>query len=164
MPPRELPPDQMLEMLESAPSRIATAAEMLTPAQLHTAPGAGEWSVNDVLAHLRACADVWGGAIARILSEDHPTIRAIDPRNYMVQTNYPDLRFHESFQAFSEQRLELLQTLGPLSAADWQRDATLTGAGRPLNYTVTKYVRRIVLHERAHLKQIERSAQTVSDQ
>jgi hypothetical protein len=26
-----------------------------------------EWSAVEVLAHLRACGDVWGGCIARIL-------------------------------------------------------------------------------------------------
>lgn len=154
----------MLDMLESAPVRISAAVATLTPTQTHAAPQAGEWSVNDVLAHLRACADVWGGAIARILAEDHPTIRARDPRNYMVETNYPELRFQESFQVFNEQRLELLQTLRALSSDDWERGATLTGAGRPLHYTVTTYVRRIVVHERAHLKQIERTAQTVGNQ
>jgi uncharacterized damage-inducible protein DinB len=162
VPSRELTPDQMLTMLESAPVRMTAAVLDLTLAQLHAAPEDGEWSVNDVLAHLRACADVWGGAIERILTEDHPTIRAMDPRTWMQQTNYPSLEFPASFQAFAEQRSQLLETLRRLTVEDWEREATLTGAGRALQYTVSKYVRRIVLHERSHLKQIERAARAVS--
>jgi len=43
-------------------------------AQLHTAPNPGEWSADQVLAHLRACADVWGGNILRMISEDRPAM------------------------------------------------------------------------------------------
>src|SRR5262245_49175028 len=45
----------------------------LVPELLHTAPAPHEWSAVDVLAHLRACADVWGNCIAEIIAHDHPT-------------------------------------------------------------------------------------------
>ena len=50
----------MLTMLAEMPSRIAVLTEGLTPAQLLAPPEPGEWSARDVLAHLRACADMWG--------------------------------------------------------------------------------------------------------
>ncbi len=53
--------------------------EGLTPVQLHTAPEPGSWSVNDVLAHLRACHDVFGGNILRIVAEDTPTFKGGTP-------------------------------------------------------------------------------------
>ena len=67
---RPLTPAQLLPRLAAAPTRIAALTEGLTPAELRAAPGEGEWSATDVLAHLRACADVWGGCIARLLAED----------------------------------------------------------------------------------------------
>src|SRR5438270_1388745 len=101
-------------MLTEAPQRIAALTGYLEPAQLRTAPGPDEWSANDVLAHLRSCADVWGDCIAVILAEDRPTLRAIDPRTWIKRTNYPDLDFRPSLQAFTEQRAALLAVLEAL--------------------------------------------------
>src|SRR5690348_494140 len=50
--------EQMLALLAAAPPRLAALTTDLAPAQLRTAPTPGEWSANEVLAHLRACADV----------------------------------------------------------------------------------------------------------
>lgn len=152
--------EQALGMLAAAPERIATMTEGLSPARLRTPPAPGEWSPNDVLAHLRACADVWGGCIARILAEEHPTLRAIDPRTWMTRTDYPNLPFAESLQAYTTQRAELVATLEPLTAKQWARVATMTGSGRPIDRTVLSFARRLAIHERSHLKQIGRAAST----
>jgi hypothetical protein len=47
-----------------------------------------------------------------MLDQDHPTVLYISPRSYIRKTNYPDLAFHESFQAYKKQRNELLRRLG----------------------------------------------------
>ena len=158
---KPLPVSQILTMLEDAPRRIADAAEDLTPVHLRTALEEGSWSVNDVLAHLRACVDIWGGAIATILAEDYPTIRAINPRTWIKQTDYPDQQFHPSFKEFSAQRSDLLEILRNLSDEDWNRAALITGAGKPIERTLYGFANRIAIHERAHLKQIERAARAV---
>src|SRR4029078_11057977 len=85
--------EQILNVLAETPARIAALTADLTPEQLRTAPGEREWSVSEVLAHLRSCADVWGVCIARILAEEHPTLRAIDPRARTLQTDYPAQEF-----------------------------------------------------------------------
>jgi hypothetical protein len=36
----------------------------------------------------------------------------------------------------------------------WSRDATFTGAGKPVERTVLSQAQRIAVHERAHLKQV----------
>ena len=84
MPSRSLTIEQILTLLAETPPRIAALTAKLAPAQLHTAPDPGEWSANDVLAHLRACADMWGNCIVTIIAEDTPTIRAVNPRTRIV--------------------------------------------------------------------------------
>jgi hypothetical protein len=64
----------------AAPPRLAALTADVSPARLRATLGPGEWSANDVLAHLRACADVWGGCIVTMLADDHPTLRAVNPR------------------------------------------------------------------------------------
>jgi hypothetical protein len=153
--------EQTLALLAAAPRRIAELTADLTPAQLRTSPGPEEWSATEVLAHLRACADQWGGSIMSMLAEDHPTLRAINPRTWIKQTAYPELEFQPSFRAFAAQRAELLELLQPLPPDAWSRGSTMTGAGAPLERTVLSQAQRLAVHERPHLKQIESIVKTL---
>lgn len=153
--------EQILTMLAGAPPRIAALTAGLAPAQLHAAPNPDEWSANDMLAHLRSCADVWGRCIEVILAQDRPTIRAINPRTWIKQTDYPEQKFQPSLRAFTTQRNKLLAVLKPLTPEDWLRPATVTGAGKPLVRTVLSYAEGLALHERPHLKQIQRIVLTL---
>lgn len=161
MPNRSLPIEQILTLLVEAPPRIAALSAGLAPAQLQTAPNPAEWSANDVLAHLRACADMWGNCIATIIAEDRPTIRAVNPRTWIKKTAYLDLEFRPSLRSFTTQRTNLLAVLKPLPHEGWSRTATVTGAGKPLVRTVLYYADSLARHERPHLKQIERIVNTV---
>ena len=161
MPERALPREQILAVLADAPRRIAALTAGLSPAQLRAAPHAEAWSANEVLAHLRSCADVWGGCIATLLTEDGPVVKAVNPRTWIKQTNYPTLAFRQSLRAFAAQREELLAVLGPQPPRAWSRSATVTGAGKVLVRTVHFYAQWLAVHERPHLKQIGRIAQTL---
>jgi DinB family protein len=150
--------EQVLSLLEEAPGRIGELTAGLTPAQLRRRPGPEEWSANEVLAHLRACADVWGGCIRTILQHDVPTIRAVDPRTWMESTDYVSLQFAPSLAAFTKQRRELLKVLQGLTRKDWSRKAIVTGAGAVLERSVLTYGTRLARHERSHRKQFKRIA------
>jgi hypothetical protein len=153
--------EQILTLLAEAPPRINALTADLTPAQLQTTPNHDEWSVNEVLAHLRACADVWGNCIVTMLAEDTPTLRAVNPRTWIKQTDYHELEFQPSLRAFARQRADLLAILEPLPPEGWSRAATVTGAGKPLERTVLFYARWLAEHERPHVKQIARIFNTI---
>lgn len=153
--------DQALTMLAEAPAQIATLTDGLSPASLRRRPSPDEWSVTDVLAHLRSCADMWGDGITRILDADHPTFRAINPRTWMERTDYPDLEFRPSFDAFTAQRADLMSVLRALSPEEWARSGTVTGAGKPIERTVESFAVRLAIHERPHIKQIKRIASQI---
>lgn len=153
---RPLTIKQALTLLAETPQRLAALTAGVSAEALRTRPARHEWSVNDVLAHLRSCADVWGNCMKAMLEEDRPTLRAVNPTAWIKQTNYLQLEFQPSLHAFTTQRAELLAILNPLSPEDWLRAATVTGAGKVLERTVLSYVQRMALHERPHVKQIER--------
>jgi hypothetical protein len=155
--------EEVLSLLAQTPTNIATLTDSLTPAQLRIAPGSDEWSANDVLAHLRSCADMWGGYMRRILAEDRPTLRVVNPRAWIKQTDYLELEFAPSLRAFTTQRTVLLAILEPLSPNDWARTATVTGAGSPLQKTVLDYADRLARHEQPHIQQIERIAKALRE-
>jgi uncharacterized damage-inducible protein DinB len=156
------PIEKILTILRETPSRIAEITAELTPAQLHTAPGVGEWSANEVLAHLRACNEVWGDFyIMTILAQDNPTIKAINPRRWIKSTNYLEQEFQPSLRAFAKQRRKLLSVLEPLPAKDWTRTNTLVGAGKPLQQTLMSHADGLARHEHRHLKQFQRVVESV---
>jgi hypothetical protein len=156
VPSRSLTIEQVLALLAETPPRLEALTADLAPAQLLTAPNHDEWSANDVLAHLRACADVWGGCIATILAEERPTLRAVNPRTWIMQTDYRELEFQLSLRAFAAQRAALLVVLEALPPEGWSRAVTVTGAGKMLERTVMFYARWLAEHERPHVKQIAR--------
>ena len=161
MPGKYLPIEQILAILRETPARFAALTTGMTPVQLRTPPGPGEWSANEVLAHLRACNDMWGGAIREILIRDRPTIKAINPRRWIEQTDYRQQGFQPSLRIFIAQRAKLVSVLESISQKDWSRTATVTGAGKPLQLTVLSYADRMARHERPHVSQIERLAETL---
>jgi hypothetical protein len=147
----------VLTALSETPKQIARIARGRSDEQLHRKPGPEAWSAQEILAHLRACAEVWGRSIERMLAEDDPTIRYVSPRGWIKKTDYLRRSFHESLGAFSQRRVALVKTLGGLAAIDWSRSAkfTVTTLGREA--TVLSYARRIADHEVQHLGQLERT-------
>jgi hypothetical protein len=154
---------EILALLRENPVQLTGLTAGLTPDQLRTPPAPDAWTLTDILAHLRACADVWGDCITTMLAEEHPTIRAINPRAWITRTDYRALEFAPSFAAFSAQRDDLLTTLDVLTPEQWERRATITGAGAPLTRDVRFYAQWLARHERSHLKEFARVAQAVRE-
>jgi hypothetical protein len=154
---------QILSILRDTPDRLSDLAGDLTETQLHTSPEPGEWSVTEIAAHLRSCADVWGHVIETIITIDHPTIRAVSPTTWIRSTDYPEQAFASSWQAFTTQRDRLLALLEQLPAKDWSRSATVLGGGRPLELTVHSYAARLARHERTHWRQVAKTVKAVLD-
>lgn len=161
MPRRLLTIEQVLTLLPETPPRIAALTAGLVPDQLHATPTDGGWSANEVLAHLRACADVWGTCIVTMVTHDRPTLRAVNPRTSIRQTDYLAQDFLPSLQAFATQRADLLAVLKPLAPEGWSRTAIVTGAGAVLERTVLFYAQWMARHERPHLKQMQRIVNTL---
>jgi hypothetical protein len=143
--------EKYLNFLEESPRRIRTLSKGIDGARLQFRLDNKTWSANDILAHLRSCADVWGDSIDRMLMEDNPTVPYRHPRQWVKKTNYPELPFRASFQAFVKQRRRLLKILKSLSFEDWSRGATIKNR----EHTVFTQARRMALHEQVHCGQIE---------
>ena len=154
--------EQILTILHDTPGRLSGLTGDLTEAQLHAAPEPGEWSVTEIVAHLRSCSDVWGAAIGTIAATDHPTIRAVSPTTWIKNTDYRELTLASSLQAFRKQRDQLLALLGQLPEPGWARSATVVGGGRPLELTVHSYAGRLARHERTHWRQVAKTVRAVA--
>ncbi len=155
------PVEKILTILSEDPARIAETTNGLTETQLRTPPADNEWSINAILAHLRACSDVWGGHIQLILVEDTPTLIGVNPRTWMKKTNYLELDFASSFKAFTRQREELLALLTKIQPADWNRAARVQAWGQVNTKTLLGYADGLARHEKSHVRQIEATSAEV---
>jgi hypothetical protein len=143
--------DKVLQLLTETPRRIAAATSAVEPERLQAKADAQSWSVNEILAHLRACVDVWGETIDRMLTQEQPTLRHISPRTYLRKTHYVEIPFAESWALFVAKRTALLAQLQPLTFEQWSRSATI----KDRQHTVFSQARRMSLHEEGHCAQIE---------
>ncbi len=147
--------EKVLQLLAKTTRRIAALSNNLDNASLNFKPDDVSWSANDILAHLRACADVRSKSIMAMLSQEHPTLRHISPRTWMKKTDYAKQDFHVSFEAFTKQRNELLKLLKSLKNKDWSRGATFTAITKGREQTVFSHANIIAQHEDEHCNQIE---------
>src|SRR5262245_52095805 len=153
--------ESVLRLLAATPRRIASLSRDVEISKMHFKPHPDSWSANDILAHLRACADVWGKSIVEMILRDHPKLRYISPRSWIRKTDYLELEFRGSLKAFTDQRRELLRVLKGLSMAGWSRGATFTGTTRGREATVFSYAQRVAEHEAKHCGQIEAVLRTI---
>ncbi len=147
---------QILALLAQTPVRIAQLTRDVPSQRLQLRSEAEPWSVSDILAHVRACADSWSSSIRAMLTHDNPTLRYRSPRLLMHKPHYQAIAFEAALAAFTQERQTLMAELAALDEAGWQRRATFTGTSpRQRDQTVLRYAERIISHEQPHLVQIE---------
>lgn len=147
----------VLTALSETPKQIARVSRGCSEQQLHRKHEADAWSAQEIVAHLRACAEVWGHSIERMLAEEHPTIRYVSPRGWIKKTDYLQQSVRDSLAALSHRRIILVKTLSGLDAIDWSLGATFTATTLGREGTVLSYARRIADHEAQHLGQLQRT-------
>lgn len=143
--------EKYLAILASTPQRIQQATKGLEETRLQFKSDRSSWSLNDILAHLRSCADLWTHSIYAMLAEHEPEFSDINERKWAKVTRYAEVPFSESFQAYSLQRANLLRILQTLPFESWERQAIIFGR----KHTVFTQTRRMAKHEQEHTEQIE---------
>ena len=158
MPAPLLTVDEIMAILPATVPRLSKLTDGLTEAQLNAAPEPGEWSATVLLAHLRACQDVLGVNIVRILREDRPAWKRKSPREWHRKSVYNEWAFGPAFEAFAQGRGELLADLNSARQEDWERIAVVTvQPNRVLEQSARFFGDWLAAHEREHLEQIARA-------
>jgi hypothetical protein len=140
-----------LSIISETPERIGLLVKGLEEARLHHRADAKSWSVNEILAHLRSCADLWTHSIYAMLAEKEPSFSDINERKWAKVTRYAELPFNQSSQAYSLQRESLVRVLKDLPFDSWERSAMIFER----RHTVFTQTRRMAKHETEHLEQME---------
>src|SRR5437899_6560941 len=116
---------RLLDLLRDAPLRIASATQGVDPARLRQRTTDEPWSINDVLAHIRAAADNRERYIDAMAAGRHATLSYRSARSELARTDYLDLSFLDNLGAFASKRAGLVKRLEALRMEDWSRGSTI---------------------------------------
>ena len=81
----KLSPDQLIGKVQEAMAQLRTAASAVPPARFNDPPAPGEWSANEVMAHVVEAGRHFGNAIVRILDGQAPG----EPRDVAARDTAP---------------------------------------------------------------------------
>ncbi len=140
-----------LKQLADNPLAIRAMIAGLSADGLRWSSGKKDWSVVDILAHLRACSDVWCFSIYAMLAENQPVLPLLDEHRWAKVLGYAALSFEVSFNVFRVQREKLLRALLTINIEAWERTANIGGH----NHSVFSETRCLALHEVEHLNQFQ---------
>ena len=143
--------DAVLSILNETPGRLSNLIMAFDDRHLYSPPGVKTWSVSEILAHMRACADIWTFSIYAMLTEKEPILPDINERKWAKVMAYARLPIIISLQAFTFQREGLLRVLKPLPKEGWEHGSLIMER----KHTVFTQARRMAYHEQDHLEQIE---------
>jgi len=122
------------------------------PATLLKAPNDEGWSLKDIVAHLH---DVEGVAfverIDRLLREERPLIRSIDPPARLVAGGYAARELGDLLYDLERQRAEHVAWLAALSPAELVRVGEHDTAGE---IRVVDIAHQWAAHDMSHLRQV----------
>lgn len=144
---------EYLEALTNAPRRIAACTDGVDASRLSTPPAPGEWSMVEIMAHMRGCCEVWSYSIFAMITLDSPELAFIHPREWSKKLGYANLPFAENFQPYQIERQNLVRILSGLKFADWDRSARFSG--KVNIHTIFDEVMRMAMHDLDHCNQIE---------
>lgn len=142
---------QAMNILQNTPVEIERLIQGYDEGILQSRPEPETWSPVEILAHLHACATIWGDSINKMVHQNSPFIDDTHPRKWARFSEFSALPFHESLQIFGMERNKLLALLTNLTLIDWAR----IGWIKQRKHSIFSQVRRMALHELDHLDQLK---------
>jgi FMN phosphatase YigB (HAD superfamily) len=142
----------LLAILRSTPAALTGLLEPLAAAKLSARPAADEWSVTEILCHMRDVErEVDQPRIQKVLGEDEPFIPAQLPDEWAKTRGYNKQDALSALREFTSARLQTLDTLKELAPAQWSRKARHAIFGPT---TLQELVGFNAEHDRLHIQQV----------
>ena len=139
----------IIESLKHTPDAVSAAIEGVPEGVLRFRPAEGEWSINEVIGHLRDKAEIWGRRLYMVYSQTDPVLPSFDGEASVVDHDYQDA---DPRRLIAEMRELRLQTVAMLDhAPDWTRIGQHGDMGRR---TLKQFAEALVEMEAEHIDQV----------
>ncbi|GER91803.1 hypothetical protein KDW_59650 [Dictyobacter vulcani] len=146
----------LVQHMAAIPERLVRAMTDKPRDKFLYRPAAGEWTVLEIFAHMRAVDDIVTTRIYMLLSRDNAPLVSFDERRWAEVARYLQRDIHQSMTLFTLRRIEFVTVLRQLFAEDWQRSGQHETYG---TQTLLSIVRDLVSHEEEHCARIEQLMQ-----
>lgn len=142
---------QLLNDYRNGPLVLKSVLADMTPEQADAAPVPGKWSTRQVICHLADAELLYADRFKRILAEDQPPLRAMNPDTYIAKLAVPDRDLNVELETIDIVRRHMLGILDHTPEADFERTGIHSEDG-PL--TLETLLERITRHIPHHARTI----------
>jgi hypothetical protein len=144
-------PESLKSVIRSTPAVLAALTSELPAEAWYTGPQEGEWSLTEIVCHLR---DVDGEVnlprLGKILTDPNPFLPGIDTDQWADERLYYCQDGRSALREFTKFRIELLKVLDSLPLDDWNRPARHAILGPT---QLKELINIIASHDCLHIRQ-----------
>jgi hypothetical protein len=142
---------EIIEALRLLPERVSEEVKGLSEEELRFRPGEGQWSLKEVIGHLRDFAEIDHDRLCRMITQESPFLPGYDQEALVRERNYQEADLPAVLDELASFRRKTVQVLTELVDANWAR------TGRHLErgiFSIRQFVEQLVRHEAMHLEHI----------
>jgi hypothetical protein len=145
--------DEIIACLTGFPQRLTEAIHGLDAGSARKRPPSGDWSVIEVVCHLRDYAEIFNSRLQRALTEDNPAVLSYDNEDLASSREYASQDLSRVLEAHRLIRERMMATISGLTEEQWSRTVRHPEWGQP---SVEWLMNRCAEHEIEHLRDIEK--------
>jgi hypothetical protein len=140
---------EIIEALKEMPDAVEAEVAGLPEQTLRFKPSPEEWSIKEVIGHLRDGAEVWHKRLYQVWAQNDPMFVPYDQDAFVRERGYQDADFRGVLVELRSFRLQTVDLLA--HAVDWTRLGQWPGFGRR---SLKQLAQALVDAENEHLEQI----------
>jgi hypothetical protein len=140
---------EIIEALKHLPDAVLAETDGLSESTLRHRPAANEWSIKEIVGHLRDAAEVWHKRIYSVYSLTDPRFASFDGEAWVRERGYLDADVLSLVADMREWRLQTVDVLA--HAVDWTRLGQHSDIGRR---SLKQWAEYMIEHEAGHLASI----------
>ena len=145
-------PIEAMNWLRKTPDEVKAAIEGVSEKALDKRPTESEWSIRNVLSHLRDAQGVLDYRVNLLLDEDDPVIESKAVFEWARDEVDRPPNAKQLFETYHASRRKTLSVLEGISLVDWWREGRHEEFGV---VSIRQQVSYFATHELTHLPQIE---------
>ena len=145
-------PIETMNWLERTPNDVKRLIDGLTEDEMTREVIESEWSIREVLTHIRDAQGVLDFRVNLLIDEDDPVIESKAVFEWAKAGSANPDQSINIFDTYHSSRLKTLQTLRGIALEDWWREGRHEEFGR---ISIKQQASYFATHELTHLPQIE---------
>jgi uncharacterized damage-inducible protein DinB len=142
---------EIIEALRLLPDRLRGEVAGLSEEQLRFRPGEGQWSLKEVIGHVRDFAEIDHDRLIKMITQERPVLPGYGQEDLAREHNYQDAGLQTVLEELASIRQETVHVLTELVDANWARTGRHVERG---TFSIRQHVEHLVEHEALHLEHV----------